>query len=81
MERSPKFAENILGRYGGRAEDVQEEILRFGCPYCGHPTFDHRWAPPLPCLEPGCDCTDGEKACEQESEADTRAAIYEVLTA
>jgi hypothetical protein len=78
MERSPKFAENILARYGGKSEDIQDEILMFGCPYCGCASFDHRWIGDGACLT--CDdCITLLMACSQESEDQTRAAIYEVL--
>lgn len=81
MQRSPKFAENILERYGNKPEDVQEEVLMFGCPYCGHISPDHRWTPPGDCLIEGCDCPNILEMCDQETARATRAAICEVLTA
>lgn len=82
MQRSIKFAENIISQYGGRTEDVQEEVLMFGCPFCGHINPDHRWSEPFNCLVPECDC-DGSAFQEPypEDSEETRAAIYQVLTA
>jgi len=81
MQRSPYFASNIINQYGGKSEDIQEEVLALGCPFCGHINPDHRWVAPFSCLITGCECTSVTEACEQEDELATRAAIYEVLTA